>query len=180
MEKNKTRRPKRVPPPSPETAQKYFLHEMLKWIDVMTSFLDRNEAKSLIQRTPHARTVRVSYPHACCPVYSATSLNSAKCQQRHQGFNRVRVQVQVLTNHLSTHPRPTLCHVLRCIHTNSDPFLHTFYCEYCLITCAARATTHVISHNDTSPEPQAINTVTMPFVFQTIQYWAGVNELPQI
>ena len=94
---------------------------MLKWIDVMTSLLDRKKAASLIQRTSHARTIRVSFRHVCCQRQIATSLHSAKCQQRHQGFTRVRVQVQVLTNPLSTYPRPISCHMLRCIHTNSHP-----------------------------------------------------------
>ena len=46
------------------------------------------------------------------------------------------------------YPRSISCHVLRCIHTNSDPFLHTSYCEYCPITRSARVPIHVISHND--------------------------------
>ena len=46
------------------------------------------------------------------------------------------------------YPRPVSCHVSRCINSNSDPLLHTSYCEACPTTRSTHIATHVISHND--------------------------------
>ena len=47
------------------------------------------------------------------------------------------------------HPRPVACHVPRSLNTNSDPLLHTSYCEYRPTTRSTHVAVHVIPHNDT-------------------------------
>ena len=48
------------------------------------------------------------------------------------------------------YPRRVSCHVPRCIDTNSDPLLHTSYCEHRRTTRLIHAAIHVISHYDTT------------------------------
>ena len=83
----------------------------------------------------------------CYNVYTAPSLS----QQHRQGFHRARVQVQMktTTSHRA-YPRPVSCHVPRCLNTNSDPLLHTCYCECRPTTRSTHVATHVIFHNDTA------------------------------
>ena len=45
------------------------------------------------------------------------------------------------------YPRPVACHVQQCLNTNSDPLLHTSYCECRPTTRSTRVATHVIFHN---------------------------------
>ena len=48
------------------------------------------------------------------------------------------------------YPRPVACHVPRCLNTNSDPLLHTSYCEYRPTIRSTHVATHVIFYNDTA------------------------------
>ena len=48
------------------------------------------------------------------------------------------------------YPRPVACHVPRRLNTNSDPLLHTSYCECRPTTRSTHVATHVIFHNDTA------------------------------
>ena len=48
------------------------------------------------------------------------------------------------------YPRPVACHVQRCLNSNSDPLLHTSYCEYRPNTRSNHVAVHVIFHKDTA------------------------------
>ena len=92
------------------------------------------------------------------------------------------------------YPRPVVCHVPRCLNTNSDPLLHTSYCEYrpnhTFKPCSnARHLPQRYRPKRRQPTLSTHSTTgfTMPFVVQsTVEaktdsflYWVRLNELPR-
>ena len=72
------------------------------------------------------------------------------------------------------YPRPVACHVQHCLNTNSDPLLHTSYCEYRPTTRSTHVATHVIFPQRYRPKRRQSTLSThsttrfaMPFVVQS-------------
>ena len=77
-----------------------------------------------------------------------SSLQCYKSTQRQVSVSSIVRDSTTTSNR--AHRRPVSCHVPRSLNTNSDPLLHTSYCECRPTTRSTQVETHVIFYNDTA------------------------------